>query len=83
MKSYILNKNATELLEDVKRYKKLDYNEFANEKFERKSYFSNLDLERIRLRYRLLRPEKYVQMKPIITITEIVFREPIFQISYL
>ena len=42
-----------ELLEDVKKYKKLNYEELSLESFERKSYLNNLSLENARMRYKI------------------------------
>ena len=52
-RKYISNLNKTQLLEDIKRYKKLDYNVLSKEPFERKSYLSTLSLTNARMRYRV------------------------------
>ena len=53
VKSYFKNRNTNQLLEEIKRYKKLNYEELRNESFERKSYFSDLDLENARMIFRV------------------------------
>ena len=45
VRSYIKEYNRKVLLEEMKSYKKINYNECVNESFERKSYFFDLDLE--------------------------------------
>ena len=52
-KNYIRELNRAQLLEDIKKYKKLDYNEMSKETFERKEYFYKLNLEDIRLRFKI------------------------------
>ena len=42
VKKFLMNKNRTELLENSKKYKKLDCSQLSMETFQRKSYFSNL-----------------------------------------
>ena len=49
VKEYVNDKQRSELLDDMKRYKKLDQDELANEKFERKEYFDKLDLDNVRM----------------------------------
>ena len=46
-------KNRNDLLQDIKKYKKLDYKECEKETFGRKQYFQNLDLEGVRARFRI------------------------------
>ena len=53
VKKYIFNLNKTQLLEDIKRYKKLDYDVLSKEPFERKPYLSTLSLKNARMRYRV------------------------------
>ena len=53
VKEYISNKQRLELLDDIKKYKKLDYEELAKEKFEKKQYFEELNLEEIRLKFKI------------------------------
>ena len=50
---YVINLNRTQLLEDIKRYKKLDYKEFEGDEFKRKEYFDSLDLEGVRMKIKL------------------------------
>ena len=50
---FIDTKNRNDLLQDIKKYKKLDYEQFAKETFGRKEYFYNLDLEGVRTRFRI------------------------------
>ena len=53
IREYIINLNKTQLLEDIKRYKKLNYDELSCEPFERKSYLSTLSLANARMRFRV------------------------------
>ena len=53
VRRFIEQKNEKELLQDIKKYKKLDHGEFEKEKFARKDYFHNLDLEGVRTRFRI------------------------------
>ena len=53
MKDYINNLNRNQLLEDSKRYKKVNYESLVNEDFKRKPYFSQLKLAEIRDRFRI------------------------------
>ena len=53
VKSYVADLNKKELLEDSKRYKKISYDDLSQDTFERKKYFSSLDLESARLRFRI------------------------------
>ena len=50
---YIHNKQRNELLEDIKKYKKLNYEVMSKEKFERKNYFYKLNLEQICMRFKI------------------------------
>ena len=50
---YLLKKNEQELIEKASTYKKIDAESWKNERFERKEYFSTLDLEGIRMRMRI------------------------------
>ena len=53
VKKYIIRLNRECLLEDMKKYKKLDYNTCVNETFERKSYFFDLNLEQVHDNFRI------------------------------
>ena len=53
VKNYIFEKNKSELLSQIKGYKKLSYEELSRETFERKPYFFNLSLENARMRFRV------------------------------
>ena len=53
VRKYIIEANKKSLLESVKQYKKLNYEEFLSEPFSRKSYFYELDLESVRYRFRI------------------------------
>ena len=53
VKKYIVDKNRVVLLNDIRRYKKLSYEDLSKEKFERKFYFSELDLESVRLMFKI------------------------------
>lgn len=53
VRKYILEANKNSLLESVKKYKKLKYEEFSLESFGRKSYFFEMDLEAVRYRFRI------------------------------
>ena len=46
VRNYIHKKNAADLLESIKQYKKLDYNEMKQESYERKSYFFQYEYRR-------------------------------------
>ena len=52
VKSSILEVNSQSLLEDFKSYKKLDYFDFSLEEFGMKEYFSELNLEDSRMKFR-------------------------------
>ena len=52
VKSYIKNVNKNQLLEKMKGSKKIDYDECSKEEFKRKSYFYELNLKDIRMRYK-------------------------------
>ena len=45
--------NRDELLDKVNTYKKLSYEDLSQEKFEKKSYFSELDLENVRMKFKI------------------------------
>ena len=51
-KKHIFLKNKQTLLELAPGNKKINFQEFQNDYFERKSYFFHLDLEKVRYRYR-------------------------------
>ena len=53
VKKYIKNLTKSQLLEEIRSYKKLNYEELSNEPFERKSYFSSLSLPKARMRFRV------------------------------
>ena len=53
IKSYVVDLNKKQLLEDCKKYKKLNHEEMETEEFGRKDYFHNLDLEGVRLRMKI------------------------------
>ena len=53
VKSYVVDLNKNPLLEDSKKYKKLNHDEMEREEFGRKDYFNNLDLEGVRLRMKI------------------------------
>merc|ERR1711954_125743 len=53
VKKYVTNLNRNQLLEDMKRYKKLNFEECEKEEFKRKEYFNTLDLEGVRLKIKL------------------------------
>ena len=50
---YITDKNVNDILEDVRRYKKLDFEELSKERFERKSYFLDSTLENARMIFKI------------------------------
>ena len=52
VKSYIFEKNKSELLTKIKGYKKLNWEQLSHETFERKSYFFKLNLENARMCFR-------------------------------
>ena len=53
VQNYINDKNRMDLLNDIRKYKKLSFEELSMEKFERKSYFSELDLESVRMMFKI------------------------------
>ena len=53
VKEYIKKLNKTQLLEDIKKYKKLNHEEMCKEEFERKKYFQELNLEQVRMRMKV------------------------------
>ena len=53
VKDYIFRLNRSELLSEIQGYKKLNYDELSREKFERKPYFSKLNLEDSRMKLRI------------------------------
>ena len=53
VKAYIKNLNKKELIEDSKRYKKINLEENADEEFKRKDYFSALNLEDVRMKFKI------------------------------
>ena len=50
--SYVQELNRIELLEEIKRYKKLEFEKMTKDEFKRKDYFSNLNLEDVRLKFK-------------------------------
>ena len=52
-RKYIKSLNRKQLLEEIRKYKKLNYEELSNAPYERKSYFSNLNLPKARMRFRV------------------------------
>ena len=50
---HIKQKNRNQILEKIKHYKKLNYDEFEQESFERKPYFHTMNLENVRTRVRI------------------------------
>ena len=53
VKKYVMELNKTQLLDDIRKYKKLSYDNLSQETFERKPYFLNLSLESARMRFRV------------------------------
>ena len=53
VKGYIHDLCKAMLLQEIKGYKKISYEECSKEEFERKSYFRTLNLEQTRDRYRI------------------------------
>ena len=51
--SYITEKNKNDVLNDIRKYKKLDFEELSKEKFERKSYLYELNLENARMMFKI------------------------------
>ena len=45
VKEYVFKRNVEEVLESIKDSKKLNYEEVSAEKYERKAYLGELDLE--------------------------------------
>ena len=54
VKKYIHDKQRKELLEDIKRYKKLNHEELSKDRFEQKTFLKTLSLENSRMRYKVL-----------------------------
>ena len=50
---YIKQKDTSELLESVKKYKKLNYDDLSQSEMKRKNYFRNMDLESGRVAFRV------------------------------
>ena len=48
VEEYIIKQNKDELVEDSRRYKKIDTDILANEEFKRKPYFNELNLSEVR-----------------------------------
>ena len=53
VKIYINSKNRKNILENIKKYKKLNYDDFYREEFKRKDYFYEYNLETVRGLFRL------------------------------
>ena len=53
MKKKILEMNRANLLSQIKSYKKLDLKTHENDKFERKPYLRNLNINQARLKFKL------------------------------
>ena len=53
VKEYVKELNKTKLLEESKKYKKIEYSKLVKDTYERKDYFKTLDLEDARLRFRI------------------------------
>ena len=47
------DKNRREILQDIKNYKKINYDELVEDKFERKSYFSEMNIENSRIMFKI------------------------------
>ena len=52
-KQYIEEKNRKDILQDIRNYKKLNHDELSAEKFERKKYFSEMNLENARVMFKV------------------------------
>ena len=50
-KTYINEKNRQDPLEDIKGYKKLDFEKLSKESFERKPHFYSMNLEYVRMKF--------------------------------
>ena len=50
---YINEKNQKDLLNDIKEYKKLKYDELVDETFERKNYFIEQNIEEVRVMFKI------------------------------
>ena len=53
IRKYVTELNRAQILESVKKSKKLNYEELSSESFERKQYFFSLDLDSVRYRFRI------------------------------
>ena len=53
VKSYVVELNRQELIEESKKYKKIDSESLKYEEFKRKDYFYSLRLEDVRLKLKL------------------------------
>ena len=53
VRNYVLNRNKAQLLESMKKYKKINYDECVQEEFRRKPYFYEMTLDQIRTRFRI------------------------------
>ena len=47
------DKNRREILQDIKNYKKINYDELVEDKFERKSYFSEMNIENSKIMFKI------------------------------
>ena len=52
-KDYVQKRNKTQLLEEIKKSKKLNHEKLSQENFERKDYFFNQNLENSRMLFRV------------------------------
>ena len=50
-RNYITEKNKNDLLDDIKGYKKLNFQELSEEKFERKNNFFEKNIYAVRLMF--------------------------------
>ena len=53
VKKYIFARNQKQLLDEIRKYKKLSYDQLSQETFERKPYFFNQSLENARMCFRV------------------------------
>ena len=52
VKDFVFNKNRGEVLDSIRGSKKLDFEKLSSEKYEKKSYLNELDLESARILFR-------------------------------
>ena len=53
VKKYIFDRNRSQVLDEIRSYKKLSFDQLSQETYERKSYFFDLSLENARMRFRV------------------------------